>query len=117
MKWNELKDRATLEGIIEQSNEKYVLIFKHSIRCSISSVAINRMESSWDEAEMENFKPYYLDLIRYKEISNMIESSFGVRHESPQVLVIKNGNCIHNASHMGINYNDIKKLSGDYSVN
>ena len=117
MKWNELKDKETLNRILEESKEKYVLIFKHSVRCATSSMAINRLERNWDENESKGLKPYYLDLIRYREISNAIESIFGVEHQSPQVLVIKNGRCIYDISHMGINYDEIKKLTGEISVN
>ncbi len=117
MEWNELKDDASLQNIVEESRENLVLIFKHSIRCSISSMAINRLERSWNKDEVDNIKPYYLDLIQFRKISNEVSSTFSVVHQSPQVLVIKNGECIYDASHMEINYNDIKKLSGEISVN
>ena len=117
MNWNELKDDQMLDKIMSESNEKIVMIFKHSTRCSISAMAINRLERNWKDEEMANVKPYYLDLIRYRSISNEISSKFGVVHQSPQVLLIRNGSCVYEDSHMGINYENIKKLSGELSVN
>ena len=117
MNWNVLKDEETLETIIEESKGQIVLIFKHSNRCSTSAMAIGRFERNWNEEEMKNIKPYFLDIIRFREVSNKVVGLFGIMHQSPQVLVIKNGKCIYNISHMGINYQDIKKLSDEISVN
>lgn len=83
------------------------MIFKHSTRCSISSLALHRIEAS--EKELENVLPsiYLLDLIRYRDLSNEIAAIFGVHHESPQILLIANGECIYEASHMEIAAKDI----------
>src|SRR5262245_29330747 len=109
MNWLELKEETEIETIKELSKTQTVLIFKHSIRCSTSAAALDRLERNWKEAEMGNTKPYYLDLINYRTISNKIQDTFYVQHESPQVLVIKNGRCVYNASHIEINYKDIKE--------
>ncbi len=90
MQWNELKTDEQLNQILEESKVTPVLIFKHSSRCSISRVALDRLERTWKEDELGNPKPYFLDLIAYRETSHRIASQFGVRHESPQVLVIEN---------------------------
>src|SRR6478735_4840636 len=100
MNWIKLEEEQELESIKDLSNSGPVIIFKHSTRCSISSTAISRLERSWNESEMANTKPYYLDLIAHRDISNKIENDFLVRHESPQVLVIKNGKCLYYASHL-----------------
>ena len=111
MNWNTINSAAVLDQIIEESKGQHVLIFKHSTRCSISSMALSRMERSWDESEMQGLKAYYLDLIAYRPISNQIAEVFDVYHESPQVLVIENGKCIYTASHMGINYSSLKQFA------
>lgn len=108
MEWIELRSANELDQIKQKSQEEPVVIFKHSTSCPISSMAINRLERSWDNEEMGNIKPYYLDLIQYRSISNLIEEKFGIPHESPQIMVIKNGDVIYDTSHMGINYNDVK---------
>ncbi len=109
MDWIKLKDVKQLALIREQSIEKAILIFKHSTRCSISKTALDRLERNWKAEEMTEITPYYLDLISFRDISNQIASQFGVDHESPQVLIIKNGQSIYDCSHFDIDYNAIQK--------
>lgn len=111
MEWIELRNVNELEQIKQKSQEEPIVIFKHSTSCAISSMAINRLERSWNSEEMGNVKPYYLDLIRHRDVSNQIVETFGIAHQSPQVIVVKNGDVIYDTSHMGINYNDIKKVT------
>lgn len=111
MNWLPIESLADLTRVVEVSNmeeTKAVLIFKHSTRCSISSTAKFRLESFWENDE--KFPTYYLDLIKFRELSNKIANDFNVRHESPQVLVIKNGKCIFNASHLSISVKEILAL-------
>ena len=107
MKWNKITSIEDLESIVKQSEKTPVLIFKHSTRCSISSMALNRLERDWESRHNEIIEPHYLDLIAHRDLSSAISESFNVYHESPQVLVIKNGKCSYNNSHMGINLNEI----------
>lgn len=90
-----------LQKIILESENNAVAIFKHSTRCSVSRMALNLIEQDW-----ERYNPtvpiYYLDLLNYREISNQIAETFGVRHQSPQLLVIHKGRCIYHASHEAI---------------
>lgn len=84
------------------------MILKHSTRCSISAMALNRIERKWTGEE--KIKPYYLDLLAHRDISSAIEQRYGVEHESPQVLIIRNGQCVYTASHNGIAYEDFSEL-------
>lgn len=102
MNWNKLTTDDQLDLIKEESNRSPVLIFKHSTSCSISHMALSRMERNWNDHL--GVKPYYLDLLVHKPISNKIETVFGVEHESPQVLLIRNGECVYDASHMAISF-------------
>jgi bacillithiol system protein YtxJ len=87
------------------------MIFKHSTRCSISSSALNRVERNWNnEQDDVKVKPFYLDLIAYRNISNEIAKKWNIEHQSPQVLIIKKGACIYTETHMGINYEEIINL-------
>jgi bacillithiol system protein YtxJ len=104
MEWIHLTDEEQLRHIIEKSGEKAQVIFKHSNRCSISSVALQRLQRASQPGEIDF---YFLDLIGYRSISNKIAEVFKVRHESPQVLVIKNGQCIFNESHLSIDMHEI----------
>jgi bacillithiol system protein YtxJ len=105
MNWIALTNPLQLQQIVEQSNNRPQVIFKHSTRCPISSMAKNRLEKNGTPA---NTDFYYLDLIAFRSISNKIAEDFGVFHESPQVLLIKKGACIYNESHNGINMKDIE---------
>ena len=104
MEWIHLTDEEQLNNIIVKSQEKAQVIFKHSNRCSISSVALQRLQRANQSGEIDF---YFLDLIRYRPISNKIAEVFKVRHESPQVLVIKDGKCIFNESHLSIDMHEI----------
>lgn len=105
MNWIELADIAQLDKIKEESRTEVVVIFKHSTRCSISAMAKSRLERSYDITNPLKF--YCLDLIRYRNISNQVAADFKVHHESPQVLLIKNGECIYEESHNGIDMFEI----------
>jgi bacillithiol system protein YtxJ len=109
MNWKTLDNIDQLEQI--KQSDRPNIIFKHSTRCSISSMAKNRLERSWEDEEMEGVDFYYLDLIRYRDISNAIAQQFGIDHESPQVLVIKDGTCIYDESHGGISYDQLKETA------
>ncbi len=104
MNWIELTDESQLAEIRDKSATIPQVIFKHSTRCSISAVAKSRLERS---AAPEDVQFYYLDLIKYRSISNKIAESFQVFHESPQIICIKNGSCIFDESHNAISMDDI----------
>jgi bacillithiol system protein YtxJ len=103
MDWIHLEDYSQIKGAIK--NSEPFLIFKHSTRCSISSMAKNRFERNFD---LEDVKVFYLDLIKYRSISNQLASDFNVHHESPQLMYIKEGRCLYHASHGAIDVNDLK---------
>lgn len=110
--WIPLRKNHQLEEIIERSNQVPCLIFKHSTRCNISSMAKYRLEEDW-EFKVDDIEPYYLDLIRYRDISNAIAENFSVVHESPQVLLIKDGECVYDASHLDIT---VKELEDEFAA-
>lgn len=106
MNWNKLASVEDMQQLIKDSAERPVLIFKHSTRCSISATALSRLERKWNVDE-DKIKPYFLDLISYREISNAIADKFDVMHQSPQALIIKDGKSIYDASHFDIDYNKL----------
>ena len=94
----ELKNTTDLEQALANSFEGEILIFKHSTRCGISRMALKNFEFDIDSnAGFENY--YYLDLIAHRDLSNKIAEDLGVKHESPQLLYIKDGRVIKNQSH------------------
>ncbi|MGB3467987.1 MAG: bacillithiol system redox-active protein YtxJ [Cyclobacteriaceae bacterium] len=107
--WKALENIDQLEEIKELSSDQKVVIFKHSTRCPVSSMALSRLERSWDNKEQQNTAIYFLDLIRYRAISNAIADKFGVEHQSPQVIMLENGEAVYSESHMGISYEGLKE--------
>ncbi len=111
MQWTKLTDLHQLDDISKESNQKTILIFKHSTQCSISRAMLDRLERNWKDDEMLSVKPYFLDLISYRQISNSIAEKFNIEHESPQVLIIQSDKTLYHQSHMGINYAAIKEAT------
>jgi len=105
--WNELTQLQQLDTIVEESAQKPAIIFKHSTRCSISRMALKNFEREY-EIEEGTAKPYFLDLIAHRDVSNEIASRFKVVHQSPQVLVIKNGQSVYDSSHSDIDAGVVK---------
>ncbi|WP_299052569.1 bacillithiol system redox-active protein YtxJ [uncultured Polaribacter sp.] len=97
-----LTSSEELQNIKELSATTTVLIFKHSTRCGISNMVIKQFEKLFKE-EHKQLKVYYLDLLNYRNVSDEIAEMFQVMHQSPQLLVIKNGVSVYNASHSDIN--------------
>ena len=105
MNWIPLQTEAQVDEIKSKSQNKPQVIFKHSIRCSISSMAKSRL----DRNEQPNgLDFYYLDIINHRNLSNKIAKDFEVHHQSPQVLIIDGGQCVYNESHSGIHMDEIK---------
>lgn len=106
MNWTPLSNEEQITNIQQKSFDFPQIIFKHSTRCSISNMALHRLEKATPPANA-NF--YYLDLLNNRNISNQIAEVFQVHHESPQVLLIHKGNCVYDESHSGINMQEIEE--------
>lgn len=109
--WRMLTDLGQLNELIEASHQQPVLIFKHSTRCSISRFALKNFENDY-AFTAEELQPYFLDLLQYRTISNEIAHRFGVMHQSPQILLIKEGKCVYDESHDGIEVEGLKRFLG-----
>jgi len=97
-----IESKVHLEALIADSFKRPQLIFKHSTRCSISRFVLADFTAHFTYSSDE-FVAHYLDLLNYREISNEIADHFEVVHQSPQLLVVKNGKVVAHASHEGIN--------------
>jgi bacillithiol system protein YtxJ len=104
--WIALTDLGQLNEIIQLSNDKPVIIFKHSTRCSISRMALKQFENEFDL--LDKVTPYFLDLITFRDISNEIASRFEVVHQSPQLLLIVGGKSVYDVSHSAIGADELK---------
>ncbi len=104
MDWKELSSAEQLAALIELSTTRPQVIFKHSTRCSISSMAKGRLERT-EQPTTADF--HLLDLIRYRPLSDKIAADLSLTHESPQVLLIINKECVYEESHNGIRMDEI----------
>ncbi|MGB7841949.1 MAG: bacillithiol system redox-active protein YtxJ, partial [Salinimicrobium sp.] len=101
-----------LDEIGKESKEKTVVIFKHSTRCGVSRMVLRTFENSFKKEQGEDHKMYFLDLVANRNISNEIAKRFNVAHESPQVIVLKNGKVVHHASHHAIDAETVESYIG-----
>jgi bacillithiol system protein YtxJ len=109
MNWVQLKEESQLAEISENSFSKPVLIFKHSTRCSVSIMAKRSFENDWN-LDPDAVSTYFLDLISYRSVSNKIAEQFGVEHQSPQIILVKNGNAVYHVSHSDIDFKELTKV-------
>lgn len=109
MPWIPLNDLKQLEYIEKKSSIKTQIIFKHSTRCGISSMVQRQFIDAYNFGE-KDFDLYYLDLLNYRDLSNEVGYKFQVMHQSPQLIVIKNGQTIAHASHGQINDIDLNRF-------
>lgn len=99
--WNHINSEADLEKAVEESHNKKVAIFKHSTRCFISKTVLKNFEREVAASD-KDVSFYFLDLLAHRDLSNKIADELGVQHQSPQLIVLENGNAVKNASHQSI---------------
>ena len=104
--WIPLTFMGQLDEMVAFSNQKPAVIFKHSTRCSVSRMALKQFENEF--AKEDSVDAYFLDLIEHRDISNEIASRFNVQHQSPQLLLIKDGKSVYDVSHSDIDAGELK---------
>ncbi len=100
--WLTLTQVDQLKDIENKSKTKTQVIFKHSTRCGISRMVLKQFVASYNLTESD-LDLYYLDLLNHRDVSNETGYKFQVMHESPQLLIVKNGVVVAHASHGAIN--------------
>jgi bacillithiol system protein YtxJ len=108
--WIPLSELGQLDTISEKSSTKTQVIFKHSTRCGISRMVMNQFVEAYNLTESD-LDLYYLDLLNYRDVSNEVGYKFQVIHQSPQLLVIKNGVVVAHDSHGAISGIDLSRFS------
>jgi bacillithiol system protein YtxJ len=99
--WKPLQTAESLESLLQDGHDRPLVLYKHSTSCGFSSMMLRRFQQLWDPSrELADF--YLLDLLRYRDLSNSISVQFQVRHQSPQVIIIKDNRVVAHASHSGI---------------
>ncbi len=107
--WQVLESAEHLEAAIALSHEKPVALFKHSTRCGISAHAKHRLESNWTFSP-EELELFYLDLIAYRPVSNQIAEQLRVVHQSPQLILLRGGKAVYDASHHSIEAKALRQV-------
>ena len=107
IQWKSLTTSEDLEQAVAESLKRNVVLFKHSTRCSVSFMAKKTLELNW------NLNPaktsiYFLDLIRHRDISNIIAQKFNIAHESPQLILLKNEKVVYHASRNEISVDELQ---------
>jgi len=97
----DLVDEDQLDEILNLSTIKPVIIFKHSTRCGVSRIVLNQFEKKLSKSKNDPYF-YFLDLIKNRSLSNRIAERFNITHQSPQLIVIQNGEVLAHNSHFGI---------------
>jgi len=106
--WKQLTDLGELNTIVNESNNQTVVVFKHSTRCGISRMVLKQFENEIEYHD--GITLYFLDLLTHRDISDAIANRFDVVHQSPQMIVIKNGVAIYNTSHESIDATELKSF-------
>ena len=107
--WIPLSTIEQLDSIVDRSKVKTQVIFKHSTRCGISRMVLNQFVNNYNSDE-NKLDLYYLDLLSFRDVSDEVGYKFQVKHQSPQLLVIKNGITLAHESHGSINRIDLGKF-------
>lgn len=107
--WRTLDELSQLDALEKLSEEKLVVIFKHSVSCGISHMVWHQFQNEID-FNNDYIEMLYLDLLAHRDVSNEITRRFQVLHQSPQILVIRDGKVLHHASHSAIRLSDIRKF-------
>ncbi|MDR8394276.1 bacillithiol system redox-active protein YtxJ [Aliifodinibius sp. S!AR15-10] len=104
--WNPISGTENIDAILRASSEKPQIIYKHSHRCSVCILAKEELEGIADQV-LDSTDLYMINVIHQRDLSNAIASTFDVRHESPQVIIIKDGEVAWKGSHWAIKGKDI----------
>lgn len=107
--WKRLTRLEQLDEIVEESQRTPVAIFKHSTTCGISRMVFRNFEQDFSIHDGQ-MTLYYLDIHAFREVSNETGYRFQVIHQSPQLIVVKNGTAVYNASHNGIHAADLQRF-------
>lgn len=105
--WKQLTSIEQLKEVLNNSSNQPALLFKHSTRCSISTMALSRFQKEWNQ-ENETIDLYYLDLLNHRDVSNEIAELTGIEHQSPQAILVSNNEVKYTATHSSISASAIQ---------
>lgn len=100
--WHSISEEGEIAEILLSSNDKPQVIYKHSTRCATSFFALKNVQGL-AEAVREKADFYMVDVIGQRRLSFQIAEQLGVRHESPQLIILKDGEVFWHGSHHNVN--------------
>lgn len=104
-----LHDVSSLDAAIAESRERPVLLFKHSRHCGVSCEALDELQSHIDGAP--NGVTYRMITVQtHRPVSDAIEERLGLRHETPQAILLRDGQIVWNASHFRITASQLDRV-------
>jgi bacillithiol system protein YtxJ len=115
--WKIINNKSQLVEIENESYSNPVVIFKNSSRCGISQSMLLNFQQDMRQANSGSMGFYLLDIVKNRDISSIIAQQFNLHHESPQLLVIENGECTYHKNHWNISYSDLIKYIKDTKAN
>ena len=108
--WEPLTANRQVGDIVSQSHDQPVMIFKHSTRCGVSFSALDTLVNEWNPDKVQNLETYMLDVLSHRDYAREVGKHFGIPHQSPQLLIIKEGECVYEQSHFGINFGEVEEI-------
>lgn len=112
IEWTDIIDVSQLDSIEQESKSVPVLIFKYSTRCNLSTFMLKKFEKKFDYEE-GSVKPYFLDIRAFRNISDEIAIRYGIAHQSPQIILLKDRRAVYYANHEHIKFEDFKERVGN----
>ncbi len=106
--WININSVEQLNSILRNVGDKPILLFKHSTRCSISSMALTGFERNW--SGRVHCELYFIDLLKHRDVSQETAILTGITHQSPQCIVIKGSEIVYEATHSGIDARRIESI-------
>jgi len=112
MEWYKITDSGDIDQVVNDSFAQPVLVYKHSPICGLSSNALQKLEKGWNALEAKKLKPYFVDVVAQRPLSQGIAQRFKIMHQSPQVLLIRDGICVYDIAHFEISVKDLERAVG-----
>lgn len=104
-----IHDVASLDAAIAESRERPVLLFKHSRHCGTSFEALDELQAHIDGARPGSAAYKVITVQTHRPVSDAVSQRFGIRHETPQAILLRDGKVIWNASHFRITASQIEQ--------
>lgn len=102
-RFKEIRNTEELDALIEKSNEQAIVLFKHSTTCPISAGVYQEISNADADINL-------IVVQRARDVSSAVAEKTGIRHESPQAFVVKNGKVVYHASHYDVTASDVEKM-------